>query len=74
MDATLVAQSLKSAREAAGMTMEQLADQVGVTRQAVGQWEAGSSPSGPARRLLAQIFNVELDVIDGWFEREEKSA
>lgn len=34
---------LKQAREQAGFTQEQLAEDVGVTRQAISRWEQGIS-------------------------------
>lgn len=75
MDARAVAESLKEARTEAGLTMEQLAEQMRVTRQAVGQWEVGSSsPQGPARIVLSQIFNVPLDLVDSWFAKVEAVA
>lgn len=75
MEANLSAESLQAARAAAGLTMEEVAAQLGVTRQAVGHWEAGSAtPGGPARRVLAQIFGVTLDTVDSWFDRERATA
>lgn len=67
--------SLTAAREFANLTQEALAAKLGLTRGAVSQWETGeTSPTGPARRLLALIFNVEQHVVDSWFERERASA
>jgi transcriptional regulator with XRE-family HTH domain len=75
MDGRQFAESLKEARAGAGLTMEQLADQLRVSRQAVGQWEDGStSPQGPARIVLSQIFNVPLDLVDSWFAKPEVAA
>ena len=66
---------LHEARTAAGLSMETLANQLGVTRQAVSQWEKGTTtPTGPARRLLSHILGLPLDTIDAWFAREEKAA
>lgn len=70
MDAISKAGSLQSARLAAGLTMEELATRMRVTRQAVSAWETGvASPGGPARIVLSQVFEVDLDVVDGWFAR-----
>lgn len=75
MDTTPFAESLKAARVAAGLTMEQLASQLMVSRQAVGMWEDGStSPQGPARIVLSQVFNVPIAVIDHWFSKVEAVA
>lgn len=75
MDANLSAESLQSARAKANLTLEQIATQLGLTRQAVSAWERGvSTPSGSARILLGQLFNVDRDVIDSWFERERETA
>lgn len=64
--------SLSEARRRRGLSMEALADRMRVTRPAVSAWESGSaSPGGPARIVLSQIFDVPLDVIDGWFARSE---
>lgn len=75
MDATPQATSLNEARSRAGWTMEQLADQLRVTRQAVSTWESGSSaPGGPARLVLASLFSVPVEVVDGWFARTKEAA
>ena len=44
------------------MTQEDLAEKVGVTRQAVAKWESGESiPDLEKSRLLAQTLEVSLD-------------
>lgn len=44
------------------MTQEDLAEKLGVTRQAVAKWEAGDSvPDLDKCRMLADVFGVSLD-------------
>ena len=44
------------------LTQEELAEKVGVTRQAIAKWEAGETmPDLERSRLLAEIFEVSLD-------------
>lgn len=44
------------------MTQEDVADKVGVSRQALAKWESGETmPDLEKSRLLAQIFDVSLD-------------
>ena len=51
-------------RKKAGLSQEGLADLLGVTRQAVQKWEAGSSrPDMDNLAALARYFNVTLDYL-----------
>ena len=44
------------------LTQEDLAEKVGVTRQAIAKWEAGETmPDLEKSRLLAEVFEVSLD-------------
>ena len=44
------------------LTQEDLAEKVGVTRQAIAKWETGETmPDLEKSRLLAEIFEVSLD-------------
>lgn len=53
-----------SCRKKAGLSQEGLADLLGVTRQAVQKWEAGSSrPDMDNLAALARYFNVTLDYL-----------
>jgi transcriptional regulator with XRE-family HTH domain len=48
------------------MTQKQLAEKVGVIRQAVGNWEAGwRMPDAETLCLLADFFNVSVDYLLG---------
>lgn len=70
MAAKKQARSLREARKAARMTLEQVAQRTGLTRQAVSFWETGVNvPRGSARILLAMIFEVDSTVVDSWFEK-----
>lgn len=56
-----VGETILTARKNAGLTQEQLAAKVYVTRQAVSRWETGESePSIDMRKLLANILGVPV--------------
>lgn len=75
MDAHAHPRTFEEARTAKGLTQQEVADFLGITRQAIGHWEnRGIGPEGPTRRLLAQLFDVPLEVIDSWFARAEEIA
>lgn len=68
-------ETLASARTVHGLTQEELASKLNVTRSAVSQWETGeTSPSGASRQLLAITFGVPLAVVDSWFAVPEPQA
>ena len=49
-------------RKLRSMTQEDVADKVGVSRQAVAKWESGeTAPDLEKARLLAGVFGVSLD-------------
>lgn len=55
---------LKLFRTRQGMTQEQVAEQVGVSRQAVAKWEKGETlPDIDSCIRLADLFSVPLDVL-----------
>lgn len=57
---------LKSHRTARHMTQEFLAEQLGVTRQAVSKWESGTSEPSTANLLaLAKLYGISLDELVG---------
>ncbi len=57
---------LKSHRTARHMSQEFLAEQLGVTRQAVSKWESGTSEPSTANLLaLAKLYGISLDELVG---------
>ncbi len=53
-----------SLRKKVGLTQEQMAEKLSVTRQAIQKWEDGSSvPEAPRLISIAQFFNVSLDYL-----------
>ena len=55
-------EQIKNAREKKNLSQEELAFQLGVSRQAVSKWENGSSlPQGINKEMLTKILNIELE-------------
>ena len=53
-------------RKKANLSQEQLAEQVGVSRQTISNWELGeTAPDIKQAQILSQIFNVSLDELTG---------
>ena len=56
------------------MTQEDIAEKLGVTRQAVAKWESGETiPDLEKSRQLAEIFGVSLDDIANYNLSERES-
>lgn len=56
--------SLEALRVNVGMTQQDVADRLGVSRQTVMSWERGSiEPKGLVIYALAKLYGVELDSI-----------
>ena len=63
--------NLTRLRKMNDMTQEDVAEKVGVTRQAIAKWEAGETmPDLDKCRILAEIFGVSLDDLAN-YEPEE---
>ena len=57
---------LKNLREQNGLTQEELAQRVMVTRQAVSRWETGETqPNTETLKLLSALFNVSINTLLG---------
>ena len=55
-------EKLQILRKNKGLTQEELAENLGVSRQAVAKWECGETvPDIEKCRLLAELFDVSLD-------------
>ncbi len=58
-------QQIASARKEKGMTQEMLAEQLGVTRQAVARWETGKALPGTANLfMLRQLLGIPTETAD----------
>ena len=59
-----VAERIQALRKAKGISQEELADKLGVSRQAVSKWESGqSSPDLEKIILLSTCFDVTTDYL-----------
>lgn len=59
-----IADRIQHLRKAKGFSQEELADKVGVSRQAVSKWESGqSTPDIEKIIIMSEIFEVTTDYI-----------
>ncbi len=64
-------ENLVHLRKLHNMTQEELAEKVGVSRQALAKWESGDTlPDLEKSRLLAETFSVSLDDLVEYEPRE----
>ena len=67
-----IANRLMQYRKKAGLSQEELADKLGVSRQAVSKWEcAESSPDTDNLISLAKIYNISLDELINGDSKED---
>ena len=60
----LLGEKLKKLRKARGLSQEQLADQLNVSRQAISKWELGeSTPDTDNLIALSDYYGVSLDCL-----------
>lgn len=58
-------EKLKELREAAGLTQEELASRLGVSRKSINRYEQGKMPDAYVLQKLALFFNVSADYLLG---------
>ncbi len=57
-----LSEKLYALRKKSGLSQEQLAEQLGVSRQAISKWESGaSSPESDKLIVISNYFHVSLD-------------
>ena len=61
-----VKEILKNLREKNGLTQEEMAERVNVTRQAVSRWETGETQPNPEMlKILSREFDVSINTLLG---------
>lgn len=67
-----IGEKIYTLRTKSGMTQEQLAEKMGVSRQAISKWESDvSAPELNKLKSLANLFHVTLDELMGQEPKEE---
>ena len=62
-----IADRIQCLRKNKGLSQEELADKVGVSRQAVSKWEAGNSYPDMEKMLqMCKILNCHLEDLHYW--------
>lgn len=65
MDITTMGERIRDLRRNAGMTQEELGNKIGVSAQAVSNWERGSVPDTELIPKIADCFGVPTDMLFG---------
>jgi transcriptional regulator with XRE-family HTH domain len=59
-----LSEKIYSLRKGRGLTQEQLAEELGISRQAVSKWESGAAaPEGEKLVLISKYFGVSVDYL-----------
>lgn len=67
-------EKIKTLRKQAGLTQEQLAEKLNVSRQAITKWESGEGfPDIDNLKQICKLFNVSMDKITDNIKEEETS-
>lgn len=72
----MLSEKLKELRSEAGLTQEQAAEKLNVTRSAVARWESGKGiPDISNLIAISEVYHISLDeLIKGDSKTEEKSS
>ena len=61
-----IGEKIRTLRKAAGLSQQQLADELGVSTKSIQRYERGKNPPGNhATRILAAYFSVSADYLLG---------
>ena len=73
MENKIFGQRIKKLRNDKGLSMQELADKLGVTKSSINMWENSSSiPKNNILISLSKMFNVSIDYLLGNEEMQEK--
>lgn len=62
----MLSEKIYTLRRKSGLSQEQLAEKIGVSRQAISKWEGGLSiPELDKLRALSEFFHVSIDALIG---------
>lgn len=62
----MLSEKIYALRRKSGLSQEQLAEQIGVSRQAISKWEVGlSTPELDKLKALSEYFNITVDELVG---------
>ena len=67
----MLSEKIYQLRRKNGLSQEQLAEKIGVSRQAISKWESGASTPGLDKlRALSECFQVTMDELTGGQEAD----
>lgn len=73
MENSIFGQRIKKLRSGKGLSMQQLAIELGVTKSSINMWENGTSiPKDSMLITISKFFNVSIDYLLGNEKMEEK--
>ena len=71
----MLSEKIYTLRRKSGLSQEQLAEKIGVSRQAISKWEGGlSTPELDKLKALSAFFQISIDELTGEQEAIGSSA
>ena len=62
----MLSEKIYTLRRKSGLSQEQLAEKIGVSRQAISKWEGGlSTPELDKLKALSECFQISIDELTG---------
>ena len=71
---TAMGERLRAARDVSGLSLRQIADATGVSFTTVPEWEHGSLPRPDIRARLADLYDVDEDILFAEYESRVAAA
>ena len=70
-----IGEKIRTLRKAAGLSQQQLADELGLSEKSIQRYERGKNPPGShATKILATYFSVSTDYLLGLTNVIEKTS
>lgn len=62
----MLSETIKELRKQSRLTQQELADELGVTRSTLANWECGTRPKDENLKDIAEFFGCEIEDLENW--------
>lgn len=62
----MLSETIKELRKQSRLTQQELADELGVKRSTLANWECGTRPTDENLKDIAEFFGCEIEDLENW--------